>query len=219
MWYLYLDESGDLGFDFVNKKPSKFFTVTILALSSFDANRKIIKAVRKTLARKLNAKNKRKRIVQELKGTETTLDIKKYFFGQVRDVKFGLYSLTLNKKRLFERLTKDKERVYNYVARLVIDKIPFEKANGIRIELILDKCKGKPEIEEFNSYIRNQLKARIEPNTPLDIYHWESHKNFGLQACDLFCWGFFQKYERKKLEWYEVFSKNDKIKFDKLYLP
>lgn len=30
MWYLYLDESGDLGFDFVNKKPSKFFTVSIL---------------------------------------------------------------------------------------------------------------------------------------------------------------------------------------------
>lgn len=25
MWYLYLDESGDLGFDFVNSKPSKFF--------------------------------------------------------------------------------------------------------------------------------------------------------------------------------------------------
>ena len=24
MWYLYLDESGDLGFDFVNKKPSRF---------------------------------------------------------------------------------------------------------------------------------------------------------------------------------------------------
>ncbi len=27
MWNLYLDESGDLGFDFVNKKPSKFFTI------------------------------------------------------------------------------------------------------------------------------------------------------------------------------------------------
>lgn len=217
MWYLYLDESGDLGFDFVNKKPSKFFTVTILALSSFDANRKMIKAVKKTLARKLNARNKRKRIVHELKGTDTIIDIKKYFFDQVNDIKFGIYSLTLNKRRLFDRLTKDKERVYNYVARLVIDEIPFEKANGIRIELILDKCKGKPEIEEFNSYIRNQLKARIEPNTPLDIYHLESHNNFGLQACDLFCWGIFQKYERKNIEWYDIFSKG-KVKFDRLYL-
>lgn len=27
--YLYLDESGDLGFDFENKKPSRFFVITI----------------------------------------------------------------------------------------------------------------------------------------------------------------------------------------------
>jgi len=26
--YLYLDESGDLGFDFKNKKPSRFFVIT-----------------------------------------------------------------------------------------------------------------------------------------------------------------------------------------------
>jgi hypothetical protein len=54
MWYLYLDESGDLGFDFVNKHPSKFFTVTILATKGQANNKAIIKAVKKTLARKLN---------------------------------------------------------------------------------------------------------------------------------------------------------------------
>lgn len=217
MWNLYLDESGDLGFDFVNKKPSKFFTITILAVSSQNSNRQIINAIKKTIRRKLNPKNKRKRLAQELKGTGTTLEVKKYFYEQIATTKFGIYSITLNKKRLFEKLTKNKERVYNYVARQVIDKIPFEKANGTRIELILDKCKGKPEIEEFNSYIRRQLESRIEPNTPLDIYHWESHKNFGLQACDLFCWGIFQKHERGRTEWYDVFEK-DKIKFEDVYL-
>ena len=44
MWYLYLDESGDLGFDFVNKSPSKFFTIAILVLNSTNDNRKLIKA-------------------------------------------------------------------------------------------------------------------------------------------------------------------------------
>lgn len=144
------------------------------------------------------------------------MEVKEYFYKQVKGIKFGVYSITLNKKRLFEKLTKNKERVYNYVARQVIDKIPFEKANGIRIELILDKCKGKPEIEEFNSYIRRQLEARIEPNTPLDIYHWESHKNFGLQACDLFCWGIFQKYERKNSEWLDTYK--SKVIFNEVYL-
>jgi hypothetical protein len=45
MLFLYLDESGDLGFDFVNKKPSKFFVVTILAVKGYEENRKLINGV------------------------------------------------------------------------------------------------------------------------------------------------------------------------------
>lgn len=217
MWYLYLDESGDLGFDFVNKKPSKFFTITILALSSQNANRKLIKAVQTTLRRKINGPKCRKRIVPELKGTGTTLELKKYFFQKSKDIKFGIYSITLNKKRVFERLAKDKSRVYNYIARQVLDQIPFEKNNGDRVELIIDRSMGKPEIEEFNSYIRRQLEGRLSPNVPLDIYHWQSHENSGLQAVDIFCWGIFQKYERQNTEWYDVFAK-DKIRFDEQFL-
>lgn len=216
MWYLYLDESGDLGFDFVNKKPSKFFTVTILALSCHDANRQLIKAAKITLRRKLNNSKHQKRIVQELKGTGTTAEIKKYFYEKVKGTKFGVYSITLNKKKVFERLTKEKSRVYNYIARRVLDQIPFEKNSGDRVELILDKSMAKPEIEEFNSYIRRNLEGRLSPKIPLDIYHWLSHENFGLQAADLFCWGVFQKYERQSEIWREVFA--EKIRFDEQFL-
>jgi len=60
MWFLYLDESGDLGFDFVNKGPSNYFTITILAVSGMSRNRAIIKATTKTLKRKLNRRGSRK---------------------------------------------------------------------------------------------------------------------------------------------------------------
>lgn len=217
MWYLYLDESGDLGFDFVNKKPSKFFTITILAVGSIEANRRLIKTVKVVLRRKLNPKGKRKRLAKELKGTRTTLEIKKYFYKQVKDVKFGLYSISLNKRRVYERLIKEKSKVYNFVARQVLDRIPFDKNNNDRVELIIDKSKTKPEIEEFNSYIRHQLEGRLNPKTPLDMYHWKSHETPGLQAADMFCWGIFEKYERNRENWLEVFE--DKIKFCNVYLP
>ena len=42
MWYLYLDESGDLGFDFVTKRPSNFFTVTVLLGQGVENNRALI---------------------------------------------------------------------------------------------------------------------------------------------------------------------------------
>ncbi|MFH1305176.1 MAG: DUF3800 domain-containing protein [Candidatus Omnitrophota bacterium] len=215
MWFLYLDESGDLGFDFINKKPTKYFTVTIVAIGNIQRNAILRKAVRKTLKRKLNPKGKRKRIVTELKGSKTNLEIKSYFFNQIKNVKFGIYSITLNKKKLYPKLAENKERVYNYIARLVFDKIPFEKALD-RITLLIDKSKSKKEIVEFNNYIVRQIQGRIDPKVPLDIEHKTSHEHLGIQMADLFSWGIFRKYEKKDAEWFDVFK--EKVLFDEVFL-
>jgi len=71
-------------------------------------------------------------------------------------------------------------------------------------------------VVEFNSYIRSQLQARIDPKTPFDIYHWDSKQTPGLQLCDMFCWGIFVSRERKNNEWRSIFVK--KIRFDDIYL-
>lgn len=210
MWYLYLDESGDLGFDFVNKKPSKFFTVSILVVRG-ENNRKLTKAVKVTLRRKF----RKKQSVEELKGSKCPLNIKKYFYKQIKDIKFSLYAITLNKIRLYERLRKDKERVYNFIARLVLDQIPFNHAD-LRVDIIIDKSKTKKSIFEFNQYILRQIKSKFDPKVPLNIYHYDSKQNLGLQAVDLFCWGIFRKYERGEKQWYRVFR--DRIAYDKQYL-
>lgn len=216
MWYLYLDESGDLGFDFVNKKPSKFFTVAILALQGIENNRRLSKAVKVTLRRKLNPPPKRRRLIEELKGEGTDLSIKQYFYNRVDDIEFALYSVTLNKLRVYKRLAKDKSRVYNFIARQVLDHIPFEKAHKVRIVLTIDKSKGKRGIKEFDRYIIRQLKGRVNSNIPFDIYHEDSKKIGGLQSVDMFAWGIHRKYELKDDEWYKIFK--HKIALDKQYL-
>jgi hypothetical protein len=216
MWYLYLDESGDLGFDFVNKKPSKFFTVAILAIKDIEQNRKILKAVEFTLKRKLNPRGKRKRMVQELKGERTNLSIKTYFYQKISSINFSLYATTLNKIRVYERLRKNKSRVYNFMARQVLDQIPFNKSKNERIIFTIDKSKGKLGVKEFNDYILRQLEGRINPKVPFDIYHEDSKKNKGLQAVDMFAWGIRRKYEFGDKQWYQIFQ--EKIKFDKQYL-
>lgn len=43
MAYIFLDESGDLGFDFIKKKTSKFFIVTCLFTESKTPIEKIVK--------------------------------------------------------------------------------------------------------------------------------------------------------------------------------
>jgi len=210
MWNLYLDESGDLGFDFVNKKPSKFFTVTVLATRD-DNHKKIAKAVKITLRRKFKIKQK----VDELKGAKAPFAVKKYFYKQTGDAKFAIYAITLNKMRVFDRLAKDKERVYNYITRLVLEQIPFHNADT-RVEIVIDRSKTKKNVAEFNEYIINQLKSKFDPKVPLDIYHFNSKEDFCLQAVDLFCWGIFRKYENKDHTWLEVYK--EKVVYDEQYL-
>lgn len=97
--YVFIDESGDLGTDFDNKKPSKFFVITLLVCSTNDALHTVKKAIQKTLQRKLNHRSKRQK--PEIKGTETTLEIKHYFYKKligINDIK--IYAVILNKKRL-----------------------------------------------------------------------------------------------------------------------
>lgn len=215
MLYLYLDESGDLGFDFVNKKPSRFFTICIVVIKGRKSRDRIVKMIRRTLRKKLNPKGKRKRVVQELKATSTTLKVKEYFYNKVKNDDFSIYALTLNKKRVYEHLVKDKSRAYNWFAKLLVDNIDFSPANT-RIEFVIDKSKSKPETAEFNRYIKTFIEARIDPQLPLSIKHEDSKNDLCLNMADLFAWGIFRKYERRDYKWYNIFK--SKIKFDDMYL-
>jgi len=202
--YLYLDESGDLGFDFVNTKPTKYFTISILALQS-EQNRALNFAIKKTIARKLNPKGKRSRIINELKGTNTTLAIKTYFYELVEDLDFKIYSVTFDKKKILPLLMQNKERVYNHIASRTLEKIDFSQSYS-QIDLIVDKSKSTAQIETFNQYIVQQVEARLNIQVPLNIKHANSTQFYGLQAVDIFSWGIFRSFERKDKEWFSVFE-------------
>ena len=215
MWYLYLDESGDLGFDFVQKKPSEHFTIAIILVKGHENNRALINSVRKTLKRKLNKKKNKRRHVYELKGSSSTIKIKRFFYHIAKDIPFEIFSVTLRKRKVYETISRNKPRVYNWVARMTLDKILLECA-AVQVDLIVDKCKGNEQIKEFNDYIISELQGRINPNVPLNIIHGNSIHYPGLQAADLFSWGIFRTYEKKDFEWYRDFER--KVKFNGTYL-
>ncbi len=214
MLYLYLDESGDLGFDFISKNPSGHFTICVLAVKGQDNDRAISAAVRQVLGRKL--RHKRRGSAIELKGKETSPEVKRYFFDKLERIDFSLHAATLNKRRLYDSLSNDKDRIYNYVARMALTGLDLKDA-AVRVIMTVDKSKSRWEIAEFNRYIVSQLKGSLDPRVPLDVLHIPSQESRGLQAADMFAWGIFRKYERKDLDWYGVFER--KIKSDRLFLP
>jgi len=116
---------------------------------------------------------------------------------------------------IYPSLIADKSRVYNWVARMLLDQIDFPAAQT-QISLIIDKSKSKPEIAEFDRYVGWNLKGKIDLKIPLIITHKDSKADLCLNAVDLFSWGIFRKYEKKGAAWYDVFA--GKVRFEDLYL-
>jgi hypothetical protein len=216
--YLYLDESGDLGFKPEKKGSSKKFVITVLACFSDQARRNIRKAIQRTIKSKIN-KGKKKKHIQELKGSKTDFKIKKYFYEKIKGNGWEIFTLVLNKNRVHDDLkTKNgKKKLYNYLSRILIEKMaPSLQSSKQNIELFVDKSKNSEEIRDFNNYLENQLEALLPLNIFLKIFHLSSTESFELQAVDLFCWGIFRKYEQNNTEWYELFS--NRIAFETEYL-
>ena len=213
---IYLDESGDLGFDFNKSKTSRKFVITLLVCQNRDAIDCFRKAVSRTLKNKLNHK-KGDRKIQELKGTGTTIEVKQYFYRHLLRDGWQLYTVVLNKTRVNDDLRKShtKKKLYNFLARFILEKIDLNNA-APAVTLVTDRCKNREEIQDFNSYVANQLEAMLPLNVPLNIYHERSHDNQGLQAVDLFCWGIFRKYEMGDSDWYDVYR--EAIVFETEYL-
>ncbi|MCP4254020.1 MAG: DUF3800 domain-containing protein [Candidatus Scalindua sp.] len=96
-----------------------------------------------------------------------------------------------------------------------MEELDLSKAQR-NVELIVDRCKNKEEVRDFNQYLINQLEALLPLNTDLNILHLTSQESTGLQAVDLFSWGIFRKYENSDIEWYKVYR--DKVRFETEYL-
>jgi hypothetical protein len=214
---LYLDESGDLGFDFVKTHTSKKFVITLLVCDGKMTADGFRKAVRRTLKNKLNQRKSGRRVVYELKGSNTTRKIKEYFYHNLPPAGGKLYTIILNKGRVYPRLRSrpGKKKLYNFPARFILERVDMATA-GPTVNLVVDHCKNTDEIKDFNAYIVNQLEALLPLNVPLYITHELSQNNPGLQAVDLFCWGLFRKYEWDDTSWYQIFQ--PVIAFEDAYL-
>jgi len=213
--FIYLDESGDLGFDFVRKRPSKKFVITVLVCENDAIIKGFKKAVRRTIRNKLAKSTDR---VQELKGTSTALPIKDYFLRNVPQQGWGVYSVILNKERVYDHLKSKigRKKLYNYLARFLLKRIAVPPETNA-VNLFIDRSKTRQEIKDFNSYVEHQLAGLIPLEVPLNITHEQSENNAGLQAVDLFCWGIFRKYELEDEDWYLLYRKY--VVFETEYLP
>jgi hypothetical protein len=181
---IYLDESGDLGFDFNQTNTSRYFIIGLLIFWDDAAHSAMIRAVKRTL------KNKLPNNTYELKGSHLSLPIKQYFLKEINEEKnWCLYAAIADKKTWIKHHLKNhyrepkKQVLYDEVAKRLFSQLEHLEVTQ-HINVVVDRCK----------------------KTRLTIKHRRSQEDAGLQAIDIFCAGIWRKYEKADLSWYQIFS-------------
>ena len=136
MAYIFLDESGDLGFDFKKKKTSKFFIVTCLFTESKAPIEKIVKKTHSEL------KLKHKRRFGVLHAVKEKPITRQRLLKRLSEKDCFIMTIYLNKNKVYTRLQDEKQVLYNYVTNILLDRVYTKRIIPIRmknIELIASR--------------------------------------------------------------------------------
>lgn len=201
MKYLFLDESGDLGFD-PKKKNSKYFIITILFASDKKPLESIVKKIHKNLRKKV--KKLSGGILHAVKEKPIT---RRRLLRLLADKDISIMAIRLNKSKVYTHLKDEKHVLYNYVTNILLDRVMtkhLDKSN--EITMIAAKRETNKFLNyNFKNYLENQLKNKHKKRIKIEIKMPSEEKS--LQAVDFACWSIFRKYEHGDDSYYLLIKK------------
>jgi undecaprenyl pyrophosphate synthase len=199
MAYIFLDESGDLGFD-PKKKSSKYFVVTFLFVENKGPVEKAIKKVARNLSRR-----ELKKYVGVLHACKEKPKTITKVLSLLSEKDISILSIYLNKKKVYTKLQDEKHVLYNYVSNILLDRILTKKLIPIdsQVHLIASRRETNKFLNKnFENYLKKQVKNNHQVDIHIEIKTPSSEK--GLQAVDFVCWAIYQKRERGDESYYNL---------------
>jgi len=209
MAYIFLDESGDLGF---KKTSSKWFLFTIAMVSDPRSLERIVKKV----WRPLKKKHKRLGELHAYHANDITRRRMLKGLSEVPDLR--VLCIILNKEKVYVELQNQKNYLYNYTANILLDRLHTKEILSAKdhIELYTDRKDTKKYLREnFTQYLTNSMQRRRDGTFGVTLH--TSHENRSLQAVDFISWAIFRKYEKNDFEFYEIIK--NKIVDERLLFP
>src|SRR3989339_265444 len=199
MAYIFLDESGDLGFDFSKKKTSKIFVITVLFAENKRPIEKIVKKTHSELSRKL------KRIVGVLHCVNEKEVTRQRLLRRLSEKNCSIMTIYLNKAKVYTKLQEEKAVLYNYVANILLDRIYTRKIIPVdkKVKLIASRRETNKFLNEnFKNYLSEKVKTTHKIDLEVLIKSPAQEKS--LQAVDFASWSIFRKYEYGDDSYYNI---------------
>lgn len=199
MAYIFLDESGDLGFDFSKKRTTQFFVVTLLLVEN---KRPIEKCVRKIHSQ---LRGKYKKVSNALHACREDDVTRQRLLRCLAQKNCSIMTIYLNKKRVYTHLQDEKAVLYNYVANILLDRVFTKKLVSVSggITLIASKRETNRFLNEnFKSYLNQQARSNHDQKLSVEIKTPAEEK--ALQAVDCVSWAIFRKLEYQDDSFYNT---------------
>jgi hypothetical protein len=202
MAFIFLDESGDLGFNPI-KKNSEYFVITILATSNKKPIEKIAKKVHASLRKKV--KKLGGGVLHAYKEKGST---KRRVLTQLNDKDCSIMTIYLNKSKVYTRLQEEKHVLYNYVTNILLDRIMCKKLipKTENVTLVASKRETNKFLNEnFKDYLKGQVSNKFKIKIEVEIKTPSEEK--ALQVVDFASWAIFRKYEKADNTYYDLIKK------------
>ncbi|MEW6609927.1 MAG: DUF3800 domain-containing protein [bacterium] len=199
--YIYLDESGDLGF---SERASNYFVITLLFVKEVKMVKECIKKIRHKKLKKQLQK------LPEIKAYNSNDRIRSMVLRCLVSKDIEVHTIVLDKTTISTKLKK--ENLYNYLTGMLIEECAL--LNRSSVTLVVDKRTSKYHvIKEFNQYVKFKVESQISLQTKFKIHHKDSETDGGLQAVDFISWSIFRNYEWKDSRFYDLIK--EKITIEK----
>jgi hypothetical protein len=201
MSYIFMDESGDLGFNFKKKKTSQFFVVTFVFAKDKTDLEKMVKKVFKGFT-KTQVKN-HTGVLHTYKESPKTRQKLLNLFHEKKTA--DIITIYLNKKKVYTRLQDEKHVLYNYITNILLDRVCTKKLIPIdkKITIVASRRETNKFLNDnFSSYLKSQVKSNHRLDIEIDISSPSAEK--GLQVVDMISWAIFRKYEHMDDSYYSL---------------
>ena len=198
MPYIFMDESGDLGFNFDKRGTTSYFLITFLFSRS---KRPIEKCVKKV---HLGLRKKYKKIGVLHAYIEEPVT-KRRLLSLLAEKDCKIMTILLNKKKVYTKLQDEKPVLYNYVTNILLDRIFTKKLiqSDDSIKIIASRKETNKFLNKnFKSYLHSQLAANYKVKVSISVKTPAEQK--ALQAVDFVSWAIFRKYEYKDDTYYNL---------------
>ena len=188
MTTVYLDESGDLGFDLTKASTSRHFLVTALVCED---TKPVEKAVKKVFAGFTKAEVRHHH--GYLHAFNEKPETRRKLLRLLADLDITVLVVTLDKRRVFTDDIDDPHVLYNALVNTLMNRLMAQddlSAGGqIRLVASLRETFGLLN-DTFTAYLLDRVRTPPGVSLIVDVRHATAEK--GLQAADLVSWSMFR---------------------------